>query len=254
MSGRSRDVARRSRESGMLGRESGDARTDRPRGGRMRTIAVEKSRGCRGTRNARDGGVTSAAILRPMRALLLEPDPKWLEERRRLGRDRFDEVWDGVLHVVPSPNAEHQEFEGDLEAVLRPIVLPQGFKLFHNLDLLDRSRGESDYRQPDIAIVSPADVMRRGINGHAELVIEIRSPNDESYEKLPFYERCGIPEYWIVHPVTREIVVFVLRGDRYVATPPDADGVIDAPRFALRLRVIDGPKLRISWADGSADI
>lgn len=35
-----------------------------------------------------------------MRVLLLDPDPKWLEERRRLGHDRFDEVWDGVLHVV----------------------------------------------------------------------------------------------------------------------------------------------------------
>jgi Uma2 family endonuclease len=189
-----------------------------------------------------------------MRALLLEPDPKWLEERRRLGRDRFDEVWDGVLHVVPSPNAEHQGFEGDLEAVLRPLVIPLGLKVFHNLDLLDGEKGEHDYRQPDIAIVSPKDVMSRGINGHAELVIEIRSPHDESYEKIPFYEMCKIPEYWIVHPVTRTFEVFVLRRGKYKSVKPNASGVVYAPRFALRLSIAQGPKLRVAWADGSADV
>jgi Uma2 family endonuclease len=189
-----------------------------------------------------------------MRALLLEPDPKWLEERRRLGHDRFDEVWDGVLHVVPSPNAEHQIFEGDLEAVLRPLALAQGFKIVHNLDLLDRDEGENNYRQPDIAIVSPNDIIRRGIDGHAELVIEIRSPNDESYEKLPFYEKCKIPEYWIVHPETRAFEVFVLRRGTYVAAKPSDDGTVLAPRFGLRLDVVHGPKLRIAWADGSTEI
>ena len=78
-----------------------------------------------------------------MRALLLEPDPKWLEERRRLGHDRFDEVWDGVLHVVPSPNAYHQIFESDLEAVLRPLALAAGFKLIHNLDLSTATRART---------------------------------------------------------------------------------------------------------------
>jgi Uma2 family endonuclease len=219
-----------------------------------REIVVENSSAYRGTRSAQDLRMTSAAILPSMRVLLLKPDRKWLEERHRLGHDRFDEVWDGVLHVVPSPSAEHQGFEGDLEAVLRPLVIPQGFKVFHNLDLLDRQKGDIDYRQPDIAIVSPVDVMTRGINGRAELVIEIRSPDDESYEKIPFYEKCRIPEYWIVNPVTRAFEVRVLRRGKYVVAKPAAKGIVYAPRFALRLSVIDGPKLRIEWADGSADI
>ena len=96
--------------------------------------------------------------------------------------------------------------------------------------------------------------MKRGINGHAELVIEIRSPNDESYEKIPFYEQCKIPEYWIVHPVTREFEVFVLRRGKYVAVKPHNDGTVASPRFNLKLRVVDGPKLRIAWAAGSAEI
>lgn len=208
-----------------------------------------------GTQDALGGRVTSTAILQPMRALLLDPDPKWLEERRRLGHDRFDEVWDGVLHVVPSPSTEHQLFESELEAVLRPIALPQGLKVVHNLDLLDRKKGDKNYRQPDLAIVSPHDLTgTRGINGHAELVIEILSPNDESYDKLPFYAMCNIPECWIVHPVTRAFEVFVLRGGRYVAAKPDSSGVVYAPRFGLELSTVDGPKLHVAWPGDSAEL
>ena len=196
----------------------------------------------------------TSAILRSMRVLLLQPDPKWLEERRRLGHDRSDEVWDGVLHVVPSRNTSHQRFESALERVLYPLVTPLGLEVFHEHDVLDRDKGETNYRQPDIAVVSPVDLIERGINGHAELVVEIRSPNDESYEKLPFYEMCKIPECWIIDPITRTFEVYVLRRGKYVVAKADAGGVVYAPRFALRLSIVDGPKLHIAWAEGSAEI
>src|SRR5690242_11932206 len=134
--------------------------------------------------------MTSPGIIGSMRVLLLEPDPAWLERRRRLGLDHFDEVWDGVLHVVPSPTATHQRFERALERVLAPLAERQGFEIFHHFDLVDRAKGDQNYRQPDLAIVSPSDVVERGMNGHAELLIEILSPNDEAREKFPFYAMC----------------------------------------------------------------
>lgn len=199
--------------------------------------------------------MTSAGILRSMRALLLEPDPAWLEERRRLGHDRFDEVWDGVLHVVPSPTVVHQRLARELERIISRVVEPLGFEVFQNLDILDRTKGDLNYRQPDISVVTPADLMpsNRGINGHAELVIEVRSPNDESYDKLPFYAQCNIPEYWIAHPASRTVEVYVLIDGVYVLQQPDAGGVVHAPRFDLTLETLDGPKLRITSATGSFD-
>jgi Uma2 family endonuclease len=188
-----------------------------------------------------------------MRVLLLKPDEKWLEERRRLGHDRFDEVWDGVMHVVPSPTIVHQRFEAALDRLLYPLVTPLGLEVFRETDIHDPERGSQNYRQPDLAVVSPKD-LGDWINGHAELVAEIRSPYDEAYEKIPFYEMCKIPEYWIIDPDTRAFEILVLRRGKYVTATPDANGVVYAPRFALRLAVVDGPKLRITWADGSAEI
>ena len=32
-----------------------------------------------------------------------------LEWRRRTGADRYDEMWEGVLHMAPVPNRDHQD-------------------------------------------------------------------------------------------------------------------------------------------------
>jgi hypothetical protein len=38
----------------------------------------------------------------------------YLEERRRKGLDGRDEMWEGVLHLVPAPSAKHQGLGTDL--------------------------------------------------------------------------------------------------------------------------------------------
>ncbi|HEY5945936.1 MAG TPA: Uma2 family endonuclease [Kofleriaceae bacterium] len=189
-----------------------------------------------------------------MTVVLADPDPEWLAERSRLGLDRRDEVWDGVLHVPPSPTTAHQDFEFELHIVLRPIAMALGLRIIQELTVYDPVKGERNYRTPDLVVAAPTDVSERGVEGHAELVIEISSPNDESREKFSFYASRRIPEYWIVDPKTREIEVYVLRGDTYFAVMPHRDGAISAPRLGLELRVVDGPKLRITWADGSAEV
>ncbi|MHB1469380.1 MAG: hypothetical protein ACYCU0_15425 [Solirubrobacteraceae bacterium] len=58
-----------------------------------------------------------------MRTLLPDPPPAdlaaLLERRRRLGQDRKDEVWEGVLHVAPAPNSVHADIQLQL-AEIRP--------------------------------------------------------------------------------------------------------------------------------------
>lgn len=54
-----------------------------------------------------------------MRGVMLEVPEHILEERRISGADQWDEVWEGVLHMVPPPNVEHQDCEGQIETWLR---------------------------------------------------------------------------------------------------------------------------------------
>src|SRR5438309_1455572 len=112
-----------------------------------------------------------------MRVLMLEAPESLLQERRRKGLDRFDEVWEGVLHMVPSPSSWHQEFDAELIMALGPIAKARGLRVSPETSLYV---SDDDYRTPDIVFTRRAHRTRRGVEGGAELVVEILSPGDES--------------------------------------------------------------------------
>lgn len=197
---------------------------------------------------------TSMSYTGAMHAVIVAPPEHMLEERRRLGHDRFDEVWDGVLHMVPPPTSHHQLLGTELIATLVPLARGLGLRVIHEAGLFDPIAGERNYRQPDVMVIDPARISRRGIEGRAELVIEILSPDDESRQKLPFYAKHGTQEVWLIEPETRAVEVYVLRGDTYFAVAPEPDGSVRAPRLGLVLRTVAGPKLRLEWADGNTEV
>jgi len=46
-----------------------------------------------------------------------------LKERRRIsGLDRLDEVWEGVLHMVPAPSYGHARLTQQLAEILGPLA------------------------------------------------------------------------------------------------------------------------------------
>jgi len=181
-----------------------------------------------------------------MRAFVLEMPKHWIEERRRLGHDKRDEVWDGVLHMVPTPGTTHQTFSALLLRVLSPLAESRGLQMLFEINLLGAA-GWDDYRVPDLVIFDPRHTSERGIEQRAEVVIEILSPNDESRDKLPFYASCGIPEVWLIDPKTRALEILSLT-DQY-STPGTESAVL-----GIRFSVSAGPKLRLEWPGGSTEI
>ena len=190
--------------------------------------------------------VTSPARLGSMRAVVLEMPSHWLEERHRLGLDRRDEVWDGVLHMVPPPGPPHQIFAGELEAVIRPLTKATGLLVIRETGVF-ASPGEKNFRVPDLVVVDATTLSKRGVERRCEIVIEVLSPNDESRDKLPFYAQCGVREVWLLDPVTRDFDIRVLSDGH---TKPHAHSDV----LGLRFELVPGPRLRISWAAGAAEI
>jgi len=85
-----------------------------------------------------------------------------LDERRRQGLDVFDEMWDGILHMVPAPAERHQRFGADLLIALAPIVRSRGLIQSYENALYKSGAGEDDYRIPDLIVTSPESRTRRG--------------------------------------------------------------------------------------------
>jgi hypothetical protein len=72
-----------------------------------------------------------------------------LERRRRSGLDRHDEVWNGVLHMVPAPNYGHASIEAQLIMILGPAARAAGLEVIGQSNL---GEGEHNFRVPDSAL------------------------------------------------------------------------------------------------------
>jgi hypothetical protein len=53
-----------------------------------------------------------------MRAVLVHVTEQELAHRRSTGLDRYDEMWEGVLHMTPAPSLEHQRILTRMAAFL----------------------------------------------------------------------------------------------------------------------------------------
>lgn len=160
-----------------------------------------------------------------MRALVLDPPTAGLQEllerRRRSGLDRLDEVWEGVLHMVPAPSFGHARIGQQLAEILGPPARAAGLTAaIHEFNL---GEGEHDFRVPDGGLLAP------GAGGvwlpTAALVVEIVSPNDETWEKLPFYAAHDVDEVLIVDPALSSVNWLALSDGQY--RPVQRSGLID---------------------------
>jgi Uma2 family endonuclease len=143
----------------------------------------------------------------------------WTDEQRY-------ELIDGVAYAMtPSPSRTHQRIVGEL---FRQIAnaLEQGPCEVNiaPLDVRFPAEGDSDadtatVLQPDIFVVcDPEKLDEHGCRGAPDWVIEVISPQSASHDqitKLATYERHGVREYWLVHPIDRIVFVYRLEGACY---------------------------------------
>ena len=192
-----------------------------------------------------------------MKAVMLEIEPGILDGRRRTGADRWDEMWDGVLHMPPMPNRSHQDLELDLGAWLRVYwARPRGNKVYPPINLALPGRWPEDYRIPDLVLLTPDRFYidrNEYFDGGPTVVVEIRSPGDESYEKLLFYAQLHVPEVWIIDRDTRQPEVYRLLDTDYQSVPRDSHGWVVSSVTGIRLRA-DRGKLAIALVDDPASV
>jgi hypothetical protein len=140
-----------------------------------------------------------------MATLVLGPPPpelkSLLQRRRRAGVDRLDEMWQGVHHLVPAPSLEHARIATQLTLLLDRPSLGGGLLLaMHEFNL---GESEHDFRVPDGGLHRP------GATGAwlstAAIVVEILSPGDETWQKLPFYAARHVDEILIIDPTERAV-------------------------------------------------
>ena len=171
-----------------------------------------------------------------MPTLLLDPPPAalhaLLERRRELGQDGKDEVWEGVLHVVPAPSHRHADLVQQLAVILDGPARAAGLQ--PTMAEFNLGDSEQDFRVPDGGFHRPGAAEMW--HPTAALVVEILSPGDETWEKLPFYAAHHVDEVLIVDPQAHLIHWLALTGDVY--SPIDRSGLIELGPVELAQLII----------------
>jgi Uma2 family endonuclease len=140
-----------------------------------------------------------------MPTLVLDPQPPQIEalmeSRRRAGLDERDEVWEGVLHMVPAADGGHAYLGQQIAELLGGRARARG--LVPVVGGFNLGEGVEDFRVPDGGL--HREIPRATWFSTAALVYEIVSPGDESWKKLPFYAAHGVEEVLIVDPAKRSV-------------------------------------------------
>lgn len=173
-----------------------------------------------------------------------------LDERRRLGIDKRDERWEGEWHLVNPPKNWHGDVAQDLLLALLPLAAARGLRACGERGLFG---ADDDWRVPDLMVVRPGSEYGDAGMATAELVVEVRSPGDDSYKKLPFYGR-RVREALILHQ-DRRVELYRPGPDGAMAlVEPGPDGSVRSDVLDAALATVPGPRLRLTGAGGATEV
>jgi Uma2 family endonuclease len=154
-------------------------------------------------------------------AELFPEQGSWTEEQyMRLPGNRLVEFSDGMVEILPMPSQRHQDIVGLLYTLLLSFVATRRLgKVLIAPFKIRLWPGKN--REPDVMFMLAANSHRRFEEywQGADLVMEVVSPDDPDRDivtKKEEYAKAGIPEYWLVNPMSQTITIFVLtQGSSY---------------------------------------
>jgi Uma2 family endonuclease len=162
------------------------------------------------------------------------------------------ELIDGVAYLMaPAPTLAHQDVVGEVYRQLRQALADRPCRVYVapvDVRLPKANEADADIDtvvQPDVLVLcDPAKADRRGLRGAPDLVVEVLSPGTASHDhvlKRRVYERAGVREYWLVHPIDRMVTIYRLEEGRF--------GRPDVAYLAGETPVGILPGVAIAWDD-----
>lgn len=136
------------------------------------------------------------------------------------------ELIDGFAYAMgPAPARRHQEVAGEIFRQIADAL--EGSPCRPYMALFDVRLPQADESddcvdtvvQPDISVIcDKAKLDERGCRGAPDWVIEVLSPATAGHDQIvkrALYERVGVREYWLVHPVDRIVSIYLLVNGAY---------------------------------------
>jgi Uma2 family endonuclease len=148
--------------------------------------------------------------------------------------DRVELIRGKVVKMSPAPSRNHQLVVRVVNRFFDQYFLNRPCGLFYApFDVrlpVPGSIKDSTVVQPDLTVICDMDkVDQRGCFGVPDLLVEIVSPGNSRHDmnvKFQLYENSGVAEYWIIQPQERSVLIYYLKGKKYIGLPPFTEGTV----------------------------
>jgi len=137
-----------------------------------------------------------------------------------------DERWeliDGKPYLMSAPTLNHQIVLGEMHFLFSSFLKGKKCRVFFApLDVrLNHDTLDDTVVQPDLLIVCDKDKYsdNKALKGAPDLAVEVLSPSNPRHDTLRKYKKymeSGVPEYWVVDPVSKTVNVHILSDGKYV--------------------------------------
>ena len=155
--------------------------------------------------------------------------------------------------MSPAPTYEHQRMVDRLLLFLAPLLEREGRGTI--VSAINVFRSDDDYRIPDLSFVArdrEAVLAEDGARGSPDAVVEVRSPSDETYEKLGFYAALGVREVIVISRDTKEPEIHRLATHGgYALAAADGQGFLRSETLGVSFAREPGPPPRLVVVDTS---
>ena len=132
--------------------------------------------------------------------------------------ERWELINGAAYNMAPAPSVNHQRVSRQLLLQIGIFLSDKSCEVFSaplDVRLPEPNEKDEDTKnvvQPDIVVVCDSSRLdEKGCKGAPDLVIEIVSPSSASIDnikKLNLYEKNGVKEYWIVHPIYKIVTIY----------------------------------------------
>lgn len=143
--------------------------------------------------------------------------------------ERIEIIEGEIINMSPAPSRIHQKIITEILFKIRQFiesnsgpceVYPAPFDVIFKNDDEDVINSRNIV-QPDISVICDKNKLTdKGCTGSPDMIVEVISPYNPSNDyvrKLNLYEHFKVKEYWIINPMKRNILVYVLTENGYDA-------------------------------------
>lgn len=140
-------------------------------------------------------------------------------------RPRLELIDGDAVAMSPAPGLGHQDVVGEIFSQAKQFLEGHPCRVFvAPVDVRLPRADEADERidtvvQPDVLVVcDPSKLSDRGVRGAPDWVVEVIGRGSASHDqtrKRRVYERSGVREFWLVHPMDRVVTIYRHDGQAY---------------------------------------